>query len=528
MTPSREQIWQTLTQEWDILVIGGGITGAGILRQAAQAGLRAVLVEAGDFASGTSSRSSKLIHGGLRYLRNRQFNVTRESVKERQRLLREAPQLVTPLKCIIPDRPSNKVPAWKFGAAVILYDLLAPKWQHGYYPKKVLHDLAPQLCMDNLHGGYYYYDALIDDARLVLRSLQEAAGMGACALNYARVESLLAGKDGQVRGVALRDQAPGAYGRTLEVTAKVVINATGPGADFLRAQVGGKPCIRKQRGSHIIFPWHRLPIQQSFTLVHPRDRRVMFAIPWDGVSLIGTTDLDHPAEMEARTPEPVITQAEVDYLLEALADAFPALGLGTSDIRSTFSGLRPIVNLDPSGAPSKQSRQHVILQENGLVTITGGKLTTYRLMAHQTLMSVRGRFSTPPDFDPTRPTFDPLPRLEDPPSLPPATLARLLGRYGAETPALLAEVQPGDLERIDDIPSLWAEVRWAARHEQVMHLDDLLLRRVRLGLLAEQGGMEEIARLRRIAQPELGWEDARWEQELSHYQALWKSCYYLP
>ncbi len=528
MNLTREQIWQSLSQEWDILVIGGGITGAGILRQAAQAGLRVLLVEGGDFASGTSSRSSKLVHGGLRYLRNRQFNVTYESVKERQRLLREAPELVTPLKFIILDRKNAKSPAWQFGVATFIYDLMAPKWQHGYYTKKVLHDLAPQLRTDDLVGGYYYYDALMDDARLVLRNIQEAQALGGCALNYLRAEQLLTTRDGQVCGAALRDLAPGANGRTAEVRAKVVINATGPEADFLRGQVGGKPVIRKLRGSHIIFPWHLLPIQQAFTLVHPNDRRVMFAIPWDGVSLIGTTDLDHPAELAARTPEPAITAAEVDYLLAALGDAFPSLALSARDIRSTFAGLRPIVNLDPSGAPSKQSRRHVILQENGLVTITGGKLTTYRLMAQQTLQAVRGRLPSAPVFDPARPAFDPAPHLETALSLPPATLTRLLGRYGAQTVELLAEIQPGDLERIDDIPSLWAEVRWAARREQVQHLDDLLLRRVRLGLLAEQGGMEEMQRLRAVVQPELGWDDVRWEEELRHYQSLWKTCYYLP
>jgi glycerol-3-phosphate dehydrogenase len=222
----RDQVWSQLQDPWDLIVIGGGVTGAGILREATRAGLRTVLFEAGDFGSGTSSRSSKLVHGGLRYLKNAQFNLTIESVHERERLLREGRGLVSPLGFLMPSFRGDLTPGWVFGIGLVIYDLLALKWGHRHYDARGLLELCPVLASEGLVGGYRFIDATTDDARLVLRVLREAVRGGGVALNYAPVEGLLTRRTGQVSGVVVRDLAAG-DGRTLEVRAPVVISATG-------------------------------------------------------------------------------------------------------------------------------------------------------------------------------------------------------------------------------------------------------------------------------------------------------------
>lgn len=524
----RDSAWQKCSQAWDVIIIGGGITGAGIFRMAAQSGLRPLLLDANDFSFGTSSRSSKLVHGGFRYLRNRQWSVTYESVGERERMLREARNLVTPLKFVIPCRESDHTPAKVFGLGVAIYDLMAPKWTHRKLTPAQLLQMAPQLNPEGLVCGYEYGDALTDDARLVLRILREGVRLGGTALNYAAVENLLRDVTGKVRGVLVRDRSPEGRGHTVEVMAHAVINATGPWVDELRAQVGGAPLVRKSRGSHILFPWQKFPIQQAFTLLHPRDNRAFFAIPWEGMTLVGTTDLDHPAELEARQPEPSITAEEVDYLMEAVQASFPALELTRQDITSTFAGLRPLVQSPEASNPSAVSRKHVLLKEDDLVTITGGKLTTFRRMAWQTLEAVRPRFAGKACMNWMKANFNPPPEFVPETAIEPGLLKRLVGRYGDEVIYLLESARADELKPFDCLTTLWAELRWAAREEGVVHLDDLLLRRTRLGLLAEQGGLPDLPAIRAEVQPELGWDDARWEAEAGRYQDLWKSCYYLP
>lgn len=523
----RENIWNSLAQPWDLVIIGGGITGAGMLRMAAQAGLRTLLLDASDFAFGTSSRSSKLVHGGFRYLRNKQFDVTYESVCERERMLREARKLVEPLKFVITCHEGDRTPPKVYGMGVTIYDLMAPKWMHRKLSTEQLLKMEPNLKADGLLCGYEYYDALTDDSRLVLRILREGLRYGGAALNYARVENLLKDVTGKVRGVLVRDTA-GAGGRTCEVMAKAVINATGPWADELRAHVGGSPCLRKSRGSHILIPWARFPIRQAFTLAHPWDNRTLFAIPWEGMTMIGTTDLDHPAELEARQAEPSITTDEVSYLLAAVEHSFPALQIGVADIRSSFAGLRPLVQSADASNPSAVSRKHLLLQESNLVTITGGKLTTFRRMAREALLAVRPCFAGKAHFNFARASFNRLPELVPETNLPDELLGRLLGRYGDEVMYLLESARPDELKPFEDVTTLWAEIRWAAREESVVHLDDLLLRRTRLGLLAEQGGLPQMEAIRAIAQPELGWDDERWQAEAERYALIWKSCYYIP
>lgn len=520
----RDQVWSQLSQPWDLIVIGGGITGAGILREAARAGLRALLLEGNDFASGTSSRSSKLVHGGFRYLKNGQVKLTLESVRERERLMREGRGLVNQLGFLLVNYAGDAIPAWVFGAGLVLYDLLALKWGHRHYDAYDMGDLCPILNRENLLGGYRYFDAQTDDARLVLRVIQEATHDGGAALNYASVTGLLRTQTGQVCGVIVRDQAPEGQGRSLEVQGRVVVNAAGAWTDELRAQVGGPARLRKLRGSHLIFAQARLPLTRAMSFLHPRDYRPLFAFPWEGVVLVGTTDVDLDGPLQT---DPAISEAETEYLLAAAQRIFPRQELSIEDIQGAYAGVRPVVDTAKAD-PSKESREHILWHENGLLTVAGGKLTTFRLMAHDALRRVQRYLPGKPRFDPDlRVLAAPPGEVQMPDNLSPAIRLRLLGRHAGDTPALLAAAQPGEMEPIDATNALWAELRWAARAEGVVHLGDLLLRRVRLGLLLPRGGLDLLPRIRAIVQSELGWDDARWESEAASYANLWEKCYHI-
>lgn len=516
----RQAAWQTLNKEWDLIIIGGGITGAGIFRRAIEEGYQALLVEAADFASGTSSRSSKLIHGGFRYLRNKQFDVTRESVREREWLLREAKNLVTPLGFLMPCPDDRKI-ASQFALGVVIYDLLAPKWQHYHLSRERILEICPKLEAEHLRNGFLYYDAAMDDARVVLRVIREAVAAGGTALNYARVDSLLRPSSGRVCGVLLSDQSSESLG-SMEVKAKVVINATGPWSDDLRGQIGAPARLRKLRGSHLVFSRSRLELPYAVTLLHPRDRRAMFAIPWEGVTLIGTTDLDHRYDLQQG--EPFTTQEEIDYILEAAAATFPKAELSRSDILSTFSGLRPVINTGQAD-PSKESRAHVVWQEEGLISITGGKFTTFRIMAEQALRTALPYLPHQVDLSIRKRYFAPLPNIEPQIDLSLADLNYLLGRYGTEITDLLNCAAADENQHIDALPNLWSELRWAAQTGGVDHLDDLLLRRVRVGMLLPDGATGVMPRIRSIVQNELGWDDTRWSQEEARYQRIYENSY---
>lgn len=517
----REDTWNNLDQPWDVLIIGGGITGAGVLRAAVHAGLKALLVEANDFSFGTSSRSSKLIHGGFRYLKNKQFDVTRESVREREWMLKEAPHLVYKQGFHLPNYSVYNTPQWEFGLGVAIYDLLAPKWEHRSLSSDRMRREVPGINPQGLLGGCFYYDACMDDSRVVLRVLREACLAGGTALNYALATKLLRRADGAVCGAVLADTS--GSGRTVEVKAKVVINATGPWTDELRSQVSGEPRLRKLRGSHLVFTRERFPFVTSMGFVHPRDHRTLFIIPFEGTTMIGTTDLDHPAEWEQKYAEPFASAEEIDYLLEAANFLYPGLKLGHEDIISTFAGLRPTIRMDGDEAPSKVSRAHALWEEHGLLTITGGKYTTFRIMARQAVEAALVKLGREPSV-PRKRFFDPLPHLGNSP-LDRSNAGYLLGRYGAETAAMLDSAKSGELEKIVPLQNTWAELRWAAREEAILHLADLLLRRVRLGMLLPDGAMGVMDHIRAVVQPEMGWSDADWSREMKDYQRTWTTYY---
>lgn len=511
----RDEVWSRVDQDWDLVIIGGGITGAGILGEATRHGKKALLVEAQDFSSGTSSRSTKLVHGGLRYLRQGQFLVTRKSVKERERLMTEGRGLVDPLAFSLAAFPGDQMPKWMYGVGLAMYDALAWKWAHEAQSEAEIIERVPALAGSKVQGGYRYFDAETDDARLVLRVLREAVTQGGTAINYVRASGLLRAQGGAVRGVVLEDRAPGAS-RTAEVKAKVVINATGAWADQLRSELGQPRRLRRIRGSHLTFKLDRLPLPEAVSFLHPRDQRAVFAIPWEGVAIFGTTDVDHGD----LTGEPAISSGESEYLLEALQKAFPALELGGDDVISTWSGVRPVVDTGKSD-PSKESREHAIWREDGLLTITGGKLTTFAAMARDALEAASDVLG---ELQPRTRVLEPSPGdIAWPSSLDERARVRLVGRLGAEAVAVAADT--ANARAIDGSIALWSELRHAAMNEGVVTLSDLLLRRVRVGLLLPNGGLGEIAKIRAIAQPELGWDDATWDCEEAAYRATWKRAY---
>jgi glycerol-3-phosphate dehydrogenase len=559
ITQERQAKWDALSQPYEVLVIGGGIVGAGILRAAAQTGLRALLVEAHDFASGTSSRSSKMVHGGLRYLSSGRLKLTLESVRERQRLLSQGGGLVSPLEILLISYRGDRPPGWVFNLGLMVYDTLALKWAHESKSALEIEALCPQVQQQRLASGFRFYDAQTDDARLVLRVLEEGLLAGGAALNYARVEGLLRTRNGRVVGAQVRDMLSG---QTAEVCASVVINATGAWADELRAHVGRTPRLRRLRGSHLFFPHAKFPIRQSVSFLHPADRRPVFAFPWEGVTLVGTTDVDLSADMQT---DPRISPGEMAYLMQAVDAVFDCLELTPADVLSTLSGVRSVLDTGKAD-PSQEARDEVLWNEDGLVTITGGKLTMYCRMAQDTMRFIRPLISSSPPpsgegremkFRQGEGAFPPRPpgegsetkfrrgegkscraldlldeaaftALAQDYALPPALQLRLLGRYGLHAADLLRHAQPEELQPVGSSPTLWAELRWAAGHESVVHLDDLLLRRTRLGLLLPEGARAQLPLIRRLCQPELGWDDITWETEEAAYVQLWQRAYSPP
>jgi len=519
----RQNAWQNLHQPWDAIVIGGGITGAGILAVAARSGLRVLLVEKGDFASGTSSRSSKLVHGGLRYLKHMQVKLTRESVQERQYLLRAAPGLVEPLGFVYPVYEGDKPSPWLVELGLGIYTHLAS--DAGKYRRLDQLDMslmAPGLRTHNLERGFHYSDAQTDDARLVLRLLHDAlraANGRALALNYCCVTGLFK-KRNKVKGVQIKDEISE---NSAEVNAHVVINATGVWADILRQKVGETQRLRPLRGSHLFFRHSRFPVYQAIAFSHPDDGRPVFVYPWKGVTLAGTTDVDHNFPLD---DEPSISIEEADYLMRAVQFVFPELELAKEDVISTQAGVRPVVDTGKKD-PSAESREHVVWAEHGLLTVTGGKLTTFRPIAVDALAEARKLSRRIRGPNPEVGLFDAFGPIISLPGLNPSLVRQLCGRYGAAASEII-DTSPDLLINIEGTPYSWAEFVWAAKNEAVQHLDDLLLRRFRLGILLPDGGISLLSQLKTLVQKQLGWDDARWASEAVRYERKWKVAHGVP
>lgn len=515
---------QSGSREFDLVVIGGGITGAGIAREAAGSGLRTLLVEQKDFAWGTSSRSSKMVHGGLRYLGSGQYRLTRDAVTERQRLMAEAPGLIEPLRFIMPHYRRQFPAPFLFQALLAIYDRLARFRSRQRLAPTEASAWVPGLDVRRLSAASGFVDAVTDDARLVQRVLQEARRDGALCLNYVRALEV-EHQQGQVSGVRLQAEDSD---EAFSVTCPRVINATGAWASVLQSTAAAEDrmTIRPLRGSHLVVPWSRLPVSCSVSLLHPEDRRPVFAFPWLGTTVLGTTDLDHDAD---RDSEPCISEPEVNYLLQVASQLFPGSRISRSDIISSWAGVRPVITDGTGKAPSRENREHALHSAKGLVTVAGGKLTTFRQIAREALALALGPDSSIPLRDSNNPVFQPAPALPRPPELNHDTWRRLQGYYGTELPELLAS---GPLQPVLPADSghdlIWAEVCWACTREDVRHLDDLLLRRTRLGLVVPEGARELLPELKRICQPLLNWSDARWNQEQARYLKIRDRAYALP
>jgi glycerol-3-phosphate dehydrogenase len=510
-------------EEFDLLVIGGGITGTGVALDAAARGLRTALVERDDFASGTSSKSSKLVHGGLRYLEQREFRLVYEALYERQRALENAPHLVRVLPFLVPvlrhggviDRRLARV----LGTALWMYDLTGGL-RIGRRHHRISLDAAvahmPTLARDRLVGAYVYYDAHVDDARLTLTVARTAAVHGTAVANHAALVGLVKDGDG-VRGARIR-----ADGEEIAVRARCVVNAAGVWADDVRtlAEGANPESIRPAKGIHITLPWTKVRNDVAAVIPVAADGRTVFVVPWGDTTYVGTTDTDYEGPLD----DPPCTDADVAYLLGALNDATTEK-LTPDDVVGSWAGLRPLLRSGRTARTTDLSRRHAVtVGAPGVVTVTGGKLTTYRRMAADAVDAVLVQLGDRPRPCPTKHLrlfggegIDaPVAEVES------GAREHLAGRYGTEAAAVLAlaDDDPSLAEPlVPGLPYLRAEAVYGARHEMATTLDDVLSRRTRARIFGRDASAAAAGAVAALLAPELDWSDARRDAEVAAYRA---------
>ncbi len=511
-------------QRFDVLIIGGGIVGAGIARDAAMRGLKVALVEQGDFASGTSSKTSKLIHGGLRYLEQGQLGLVRESLRERQILRTIAPSYVHPRALLLPLYVGGSRPAWKVNIGLWLYDLLAAGRNlrpHQMLSAKRALALEPNLSVDGLMAAALYTDCHMDDARICLANVLQAESFGATCVNYAQVHGLLS-VQGRVSGAVVEDRL---RQHTFEVQAEVVVNATGPWTDRLRrlSQRDAPQRISPTKGIHVILP--RLAREALF-VESARNRRMIFVLPWGSdYTLLGTTEglVDRPLESLRANGD------EVGYLLDEVNRVLVGRHVTADDVLATFAGARPLLTY--AGSSSAASREHRIEEDRwGLLSVMGGKYTTYRLMAQQVVDWLVRRLRRRVD----RCLTDQISLVEEihPVSLEqwrhltsrvdPDVLARCLARYGAGTFRLLRvlERDPALLQSIcPHHEHIMGELLYSVEHEQACTITDVLARRTRIAWSSCQG-LDVLSSLGEVLQQHGGYSRATVEWQIDEYQAF--------
>jgi glycerol-3-phosphate dehydrogenase len=499
-------------QPWDILVIGGGATGVGIAVDAASRGYDVLLLEQHDFGKGTSSRSTKLVHGGVRYLEQGNIALVMEALKERGLLRQNAPHLVGNLAFVVPNYDWWEAPF--YGLGLKIYNALAGKY--GFGPSEILTreetlSRLPTIKTEGLRGGVVYYDGQFDDARLLINLVETAAGQGATVVNYVRVVAITKGADGFVSGVVAADQETG---QQWTIGARVVVNATGPFSDSVRrlAESGVQTLIAPSQGIHLVFHHSFLSADSAIMVPHTSDGRVMFAIPWHGHTLVGTTE----TPIETPTLEPRPLKEEIEFILET-AGQYLRKAPTRDDVLSVFVGIRPLVRSGDGRLTAALSRDHTIhIDASGLLTTTGGKWTTYRNMAEDTVDQAAD-----------------LARLAERPCVtrtlnvhgfhPNADRFGALGVYGSdalaiqdlvrETPALGAALHA-------DLPYTGAEVVWAARHEMARTVEDVLARRTRALFLNARAAEAMAPAVARLMAGELGWDSSRQAAEVSAFLTL--------
>jgi glycerol-3-phosphate dehydrogenase len=528
----RATLEQLTAEPADLLVIGGGITGAGVARDAAMRGLRTVLVEQYDFGSGTSSRSSRLVHGGLRYLETGNFRLVLEANRERRVLLRIAPHLVWPLRFIFPVHKGDRIPIWQLAAGMWLYDALAlfrNVRMHRMLGKRALLETEPMMRERGLVGGARFYDAQCDDARLTLATVRSALHHGAFAANYMAVRALER-TAGRVVGAQLEDRLTGTRAA---VRASVVVNAAGPWADRVRLleDSGATPLLQPTKGIHVVVDRGRLDHRDAIVFTSPIDGRVLFILPWNDRSYIGTTDTDtaEPPDQLSVSPDDVV------YLLRSANARFPNARLGLEDVRASWAGLRPLLADRTRKTESSRSREHAIVQgAGGMITVVGGKLTTYRAMAAEVVdRAVRElRFRDGrPRAEGGRTDEEALPGGEAADLTPfrerglelglaPESVEHLLRGYGTEAAGIynLGAGERRLLRRlVPSHPALEAEVVHAVRRELAQTVEDVMVRRTHIYYETDDRGIHAARRVAELMARERGWDEARVEAEAARY-----------
>ena len=487
---------------WDFIVIGGGATGVGVAVDAASRGYRVLLLEQSDFGKGTSSRSTKLVHGGVRYLEQGNISLVMEALKERGLLRQNAPHLVSDLAFVVPSYAWWEAPF--YGLGLKLYQALSGKYGFGksqLLSKKQTLQRLPNIQTEGLRGGVAYYDGQFDDSRLLINMVTTAAEQGATLLNYAKVTSLTRNKEGWIDGVVATDLESG---KTLRARAKVVINATGAFSDSVRrfAEPQAKPMIAPSQGAHLVFDRSFLPGDTAIMVPHTSDGRVMFAIPWHGHTLVGTTD----SPIKEPTLEPAPMEKEIEFILSTAAlylDKKPT----RADILSAFAGIRPLVKSGDGGNTAALSRDHTIhIDQSGLLTITGGKWTTYRNMAEDCVNQAATLAHLPEKPCATR-------KLPIHGHHPNAKRFASLAVYGSDAVAIQQLVRADATlgQRLhSQLPYCGAEVVWAARNEMARTVEDVLARRTRALFLNARAAMAMAPVVAGLLAKELG-RNAAWQ-----------------
>ncbi len=543
--PSREDMWNSIPEEADLVVVGAGVTGAGIARDAARRGLRVVLLEQNDIAYGTSSRSSKLIHGGLRYLETYEFSLVFESVSERRVVMDLAPHLVNPMAFLFPVYQGSRKSLRMISAGMWLYDGLAlfrsPKRHRTLNPSEVAKE-EPLLKQEGLQGAPLYYDCSTDDARLTLETIIDATQNGAVVATWARVDALVKNDQGRIAGVVVKNARDGSL---KEVNAHAVINATGPWTDEVLAMSGPRKgkLLRPTKGVHIVVDREKLPVQHAVVLFHPDDNRVLFALPWGDRTYVGTTDTDY----DGVPGEEAATLEDIDYLIAAPNHSFPTSQITRGDVVSTWAGLRPLIAPEPEVgemAESQVSREHqIVIGEDGLITIAGGKLTTYRKMAQEcvdvavNLLTLSGKL--PEDLQSGETTKVPLPGGVGWPEdddhakvavelaevcdcdISAAVARHLVDTYGmralelakmcAADPSLTEPIVPGRVE-------IMAQVDFGVKEELAASVSDVMTRRTQIFFRDFEQGLGSVEKVATRMAHLIGWSDEEKQKSVDEYK----------